>query len=81
MRNLTVFIEGKRGVGGGGGGQDYTTRGEHHSYNRSNPCLLFKSATVYWNYNDVFSHFNNTIRYGSAVITLAERYYTPTKWW
>ena len=44
----------------------------------SNPYLFVKTATVYWNYTDnVFTYFNNVVlQYGSAVITLAEGYYT-----
>ena len=40
------------------------------------PHILVKKATIFWNYNNVLSLFNNTVRYGNATITLPEGYYT-----
>ena len=42
----------------------------------NDPYILVKKATIFWNYNNVFSQFNSKIQYGSAIITLEEGYYT-----
>lgn len=54
MRKLTVFIEGD---------STEVLLDESILITHENPYILVMTATVYWNYNNVFSGFNNVVKY------------------
>lgn len=70
---LTVFIEGPEKTILFD--KSIVTRKSHSDFSDT-PMLLVKKATIFWNYNNVFSGFNDKMKYGSSTITLPEGYYT-----
>ena len=67
MKRITIFIEGK---------DKRLDLDETLTIDKENPEIFLKSATVYWNYNNVFSGENETFTYDGNNKSINPGYWT-----
>ena len=67
MKRITVFIEGK---------EKRLDLDKTLTIDKDSPEIFIKSATVYWNYNNVFSSSNEMFTYDGNNMSINPGYWT-----
>ena len=67
MKRITVFIEGR---------EKRLDLDETLTIDKDNPEILLKSATIFWNYNNIFEGYNDYVMYDSRKISINPGYWT-----
>ena len=67
MKRITEFIDGKN---------KRLDLDETLAIDKDDPEILLKSATVYWNYNNVFASQNETFTYDTRSMSINPGYWT-----
>ncbi len=67
MYKLTVFVKGRKKT---------VVLSQCLEIERDDPHIFVKTATVYWDYNNVFPKYNDTIAYRGSTVRFEEGYWT-----